>query len=181
MRNDLVFSPWTELNRMWNLMDRTWPTRDFELTGVGIPIDVYQQDDRVCVRASVPGVKPEDLNVSLDQGVLTITGEFNDSYEKDRQGSKMFHREHSYGKFLRSVRLPSDVDENSIDAQFENGVLTVSMPLSKPQKTEPKKIPIGSTSTATRSIGSGAYADGQQDKAGNQTGNEKREKAASHN
>lgn len=158
MRSDLALSPWPELNRMWNLMDRVWPTRESDLVTAGFPIDLYKQDDRLVIRASVPGVKPEDLNVSLEQGVLTITGETRDAFV-DNQSNRMFHREHSYGKFLRSVRLPADVNDEQIDAQFENGVLMISLPLIKPQQPKSKQIAVRHSDSTAKPIGEKAYAD----------------------
>lgn len=158
MKGDLNLSPWTELNRMWNLMDRAWPTRDFEFAAASFPIDLYQQNNQLIVRASVPGVKPEDVNVSIDQGVLTITGETCDEFE-NRQGNRMFHREHTYGKFVRSVRLPADLDETAIDAHIENGILTISLPISKAQQTLPRQIPVQSVNGKSSGIGEKAYAD----------------------
>src|SRR5438552_3048887 len=125
MRSIVNFSPWSELNRMWDLMDRINPTQDFSV-GSSMPIDMYEQDGRLMIRASLPGVKPEDLNVSLDQGVLTISGETKCDYESDK-ASKVYHREHSYGNFVRSVRLPETVDQDRIEAQFDNGMLTVAV------------------------------------------------------
>lgn len=141
MRGYITLSPWNDINRMWNAMDRYWPNNEAEPGSYAFPIDVYEQDRTLHIRASVPGVKPDDLQVSLENGVLTITGETTEHYE-NRPGNRMYQREHSYGKFLRSVHLPDDIDENGIDAHFEHGVLNVTIPLSKPNIKEPKQIQV---------------------------------------
>jgi HSP20 family protein len=170
MRNNMSLSPWNDISRIWSAMDGFWPSRDFELLTASFPIDMYKENDRVIVRASTPGVKPEDLNVSLEYNVLTISGESNQPYEDNRQ-STTYHREHSYGKFVRSVRLPGDVNEEEIDAQLENGILTVSIPIRRPQNQQPRQIPIKSQGSASKSIGSGAYADSPKSMNDGNSGN----------
>ncbi|HWD38066.1 MAG TPA: Hsp20/alpha crystallin family protein [Fimbriimonas sp.] len=160
MRTDFVLSPWTEMNRVWNLLDRQWPnTKESDFTTSGFPIDMYQQDGRIFVRASVPGVKPEDLQVNLENGVLTISGETNEPFKEEKLGGRIYHREHSYGRFVRSVRLPSDINQEQIDAQFENGVLEVSMPINKPQQPLPKQIPVRSVQSERAHAGGDAFAE----------------------
>ncbi|AIE84334.1 heat shock protein Hsp20 [Fimbriimonas ginsengisoli Gsoil 348] len=149
---------------MWNLMDRFSQTRSDNIGSSTFPIDIFERDGRITIRASLPGVKPEDLNVSMDQGVLTITGETKDDLER-REGNRVYHREHSFGRFVRSVRIPEEVNENAIDANFENGVLTVSMPITKPQQPQPRQIAVRSGSSSAPAIDAGkgksdfAYAD----------------------
>ncbi len=141
MRIESSLSPWSEINRAWNLIDRYWPSREYDLVSATFPIDMYEQDGNVFVRASIPGVKPEDINVSIEHNVLTISGEVRDIFEEGR-GGRVFHREHTFGKFLRSIRLPGGINENDIDAQIEGGILTVAIPLSTKDKTSPKRIAI---------------------------------------
>jgi len=157
MRSDITLSTLPEINRVWNLFDRYWPTRDLDVASTAFPVDIYEQDGKVFVRASVPGVSAQDLNVTLEHRVLTISGETCEHFE-DRPGSRRYLREHAYGKFVRSVRLPDDVDENQCEAQFENGVITVSCPLTRPKQIEPKQIPVRDT-TSNKSITGKPYVD----------------------
>jgi len=140
MRSIVNYSPWAELNRMWDLMDRINPIQDMT-TSVSMPIDMLEKDDKLIVRASLPGVEPQDLSVSIGQGVLTITGERKNDFEQ-HEGSRVVHREHSYGSFVRSIRLPESVDETKIDAQYEHGILTVTVPETRNPEQAPKQIPI---------------------------------------
>lgn len=161
MRSIVNFDPWREIDRMWDMFERRPSTQsNLPSTGINVPLDVYEQDDRLMVRASLPGVKAEDIDVSIDKGLLTISGETRNDYE-NREGSRVVHREHSYGSFVRSVRLPEDIDENGIDAQFENGVLTIAIRQVKTPETRPKQIPIRNASTPSQPIGNQnfAYAD----------------------
>ena len=89
-----------------------------------MPLDVQETDDGVTVKASVPGVKPDDLSVEVRNGVLTITGE---SYEhRDETRGRWHVVERRVGTVERSVTLPAPVDESSGDAKYEDGVLTIS-------------------------------------------------------
>jgi len=145
MRSIVNYSPWAELNRMWDLMDRINPINDMT-TSISMPIDMFEQDGSLVVRASLPGIKPDDLSVSMGQGVLTITGERKNDFEQ-HEGSRVVHREHTYGSFVRSIRLPDTVDESKIDAQYENGVLTVTVPETPNPEKSPKQIPVRNVST----------------------------------
>ena len=86
-------------------------------------LDVLQEDGDIIVRAELPGVKPEDVDVTLHNGVLTISGER--KAEEQREGSGYIVRERRYGSFRRSMTLPQGVDESGISARFDGGVLEV--------------------------------------------------------
>jgi len=147
---------------MWSALDRFNPGQQGESTGIFVPMDIYEQDDQIMIRCSVPGVKPEDLDLTIDQGMLTITGETKNDYER-KEGNRVFHREHTFGRFTRSVRLPEDVDENKVDANFENGILTLSIARTQQPEAKPKQIAIKQGSS-TQTLGQTqtkdfAYAD----------------------
>ena len=86
-------------------------------------LDVLQEDGDIVVRAELPGVKPEGVDVTLHNGVLTIAGER--KAEERREGSGYFVRERRYGTFRRSMTLPQGVDDSAISARFDEGVLEV--------------------------------------------------------
>ena len=103
------------------------------------PVDIFEDEHNITLQAEIPGVKEEDLNVTLENNVLTITGErkFKEEEKKDN-----FHRiERRYGKFTRSFTLPASVDPQNVNATFENGVLNMTLP--KREEFKPKKITIG--------------------------------------
>ncbi len=103
-------------------------------------LDLVETADKIEVRIDVPGMKPEDIDVQLANGVLTISGERKD--EKEEKG-KTFHRvERRYGSFSRSVCVPAAVTDDKVDAQYHDGVLTVT--LQKTDEAKAKKIKVKS-------------------------------------
>lgn len=115
---------------------RGWPTR--VATGLAVPVDMYETDDNLVVSADLPGLKPEDVDISITENTLTIKGEFR-SEEEGERGNVHF-QERRYGKFQRSIALPSNVDTNAAEAEFEDGVLQVSLP--KSEEAKPKQIKV---------------------------------------
>lgn len=115
---------------------RGWPARTE--TEVAVPLDMYETDDSLVVSAAVPGLKPEDVDITISGNVLTIKGEFQ-AEEKGKRGNVHF-QERRYGRFQRSVSLPSIVDTDKVEATFENGILRVILP--KTEEARPKQIPV---------------------------------------
>ncbi len=101
-------------------------------------VDVYETSDSLVVEAELPGVDPKDVEVSVDEDVLTIKGER--KLEKEIKEENYLRVERAYGKFQRSMRLPSEVDVDKIKASYENGVLKVNVPKVEPRK--PKTVQI---------------------------------------
>ena len=91
-----------------------------------IPIDVVSEGEDVVVRASLPGLKPEDISVTLEDRLLTIQGETTSESEVEK-GDYLL-RERRVGKFSRSLRLPNSIDADKAEPTYENGVLTVTIP-----------------------------------------------------
>jgi HSP20 family protein len=102
-------------------------------------LDVLQEDGDVVVRAELPGVRPDDVDITLHNGVLIISGER--KAEEQREGSGYYVRERRYGSFRRSMTLPQGVDESSISARFDGGVLEVRVSGAAAVQ-EPKRIQI---------------------------------------
>ncbi|MPZ13139.1 MAG: Hsp20 family protein [Chloroflexi bacterium] len=103
-----------------------------------LSVDVYETDDEVVVTAPVPGVKPEDIDVSIQGNSLSIKGET--KMERDVSEENFYRRERRYGKFGRQIMLPTVVQSERAEARFENGVLTLHMP--KAEEVRPRKIQI---------------------------------------
>ena len=91
-----------------------------------MPLDVVQEGDNILVHASLPGVKPKDIQVTIENEVLTIAGETRTDHE-ERNGNYLM-RERRVGKFHRSQRLPDTVDTEKAETRYEDGVLTVTFP-----------------------------------------------------
>ena len=127
---------------MDELVDRFWQGFPFgeiaerEVETEFMPrVDISETDKQLTVKAELPGIAREDIDISLDEGYLIIKGE--KKQEKEETG-KHFHRvERTYGSFYRSLRLPTMVARDKIDATFKDGVLTVVLPKSEEAK---KKI-----------------------------------------
>lgn len=111
------------------------------MQGTDLAMDVYEEEGDVVAKMNLPGIDPDDVNVNLDKGRLTISGEYSSETETgdDKQYS---YRERRYGSFSRSVRLPSQVDDEAAEANYEDGVLTVSMPKLEEAQTTGRRIDI---------------------------------------
>lgn len=101
-------------------------------------LDVSETDTEITVRAEVPGVKPDDLDVSVTGNVLTLSGEKKSTSESKDENS--FHSECFYGSFRRSVTLPTEVDPEKIDARHAQGVLTIRMKKRHPTAARRVKV-----------------------------------------
>jgi HSP20 family protein len=99
-------------------------------TGVMPMIDVSETDDAVHVTAELPGLKEDDVEVTLSDGNLVIQGE--KRAEKEQKDKNYYRVERSYGSFHRSIPLPTEVDDKKVDASFQNGVLNIVLPKVKP-------------------------------------------------
>eukprot|EP01093_Parvamoeba_rugata_P000908 TRINITY_DN1111_c0_g4_i1.p1 TRINITY_DN1111_c0_g4~~TRINITY_DN1111_c0_g4_i1.p1 ORF type:complete len:168 (-),score=35.98 TRINITY_DN1111_c0_g4_i1:994-1497(-) len=102
-------------------------------------IDVHETDDHIELSAELPGVEQDDVDVSVLEGVLTITGEKKSTRESN-EGARVIER--SYGSFKRSFRLNDTIDVDNITASFKNGVLVLTLPKVAEQKPEPRKITV---------------------------------------
>ena len=100
--------------------------------------DLYQTDNEVVVRASIPGIKAEEVQINVTGDILTLKGEA--SQEEDRKERSWHIREQRFGSFERSIVLPTDVKSDQAEAVFENGILTITLP--KADEVKPKTINI---------------------------------------
>ena len=136
------FDPFAELSRLQDEMSRVAHAtrndrREFQFQPV---VDIFEGKDAIVVKAELPGVKPEDVNIHVEKNLLVISGERKLEHEENRDG---YHRiESTYGAFSRSFSLPNHVDTSSIDANLDAGVLTLRMP--KRAEAQPRKIEVKS-------------------------------------
>lgn len=107
-----------------------------------LPVDVSEVDGKLTVRAAVPGIDPAHLNISIESNVLTISGEHTQPTESP--DAKVFRRELAYGNFTRSLRLPQNLDLNAVDAEFKNGIVTVTIPRIVEPAPTVLKVPVRS-------------------------------------
>jgi HSP20 family protein len=103
-------------------------------------IESFRKGDKLVVRADLPGLRKEDVNVEVDDGVLTISGERTEEHEEDRDD--YYRSERSYGHFFRALPLPEGVSNDQCDATFKDGVLEVTLAIPKETPRRAKQIPI---------------------------------------
>ena len=133
----LRYEPWALLNRLHREFDQSFEAaaRDASWTPA---VDIHEEAQRFLVRADLPGVKANDIEVTADKGVLTLRGERQiDKKEVDGHYSRV---ERVAGKFVRTFTLPDNVQTDAIKAQFKDGVLELTIP--KVAKVEPRRIEI---------------------------------------
>ena len=106
-----------------------------------IPLDAVEEGDDLMVRASVPGVNPEDIEVTIEDGILSIKGETKEAHEV--KGGEYLMRERRSGSFHRSVRLPDTVDADKAETGYENGVLTIKLPKMEAKKAKRLEVVVG--------------------------------------
>ncbi len=135
-----AWNPWRELEAMRERLDRLFSevTRWRGEAELEIPIDLQETDDAIIVRASVPGVKPENLSVEIRQGVLSIRAETTEEREETR--GRWHIRERRVGSAFRAITLPVPVREDEAQATYEHGVLEIRIP--KAEAAERRKIPV---------------------------------------
>ncbi len=116
------------LNRTFPAFEhRVWPA-----------LDVGEKEDTVLVRAEVPGMKPEEIEISVYGNTLTISGEKKET--KEGEGDGFYHVESASGAFRREIALPTEVDESKIEAVCKDGVLTVTLPKAEKNKAVKVKV-----------------------------------------
>jgi len=137
---------WSPLNRLSTLRDEidrlfdlSLPSFSPETFGGWSPaLDVYQDKENVTVKVELPGLKKEDIDISLHDGVLSISGER--KFEKTDQSGETSRSERFFGRFQRSVSLPTRVDGGKVSASYKDGILTVTLP--KAEEAKPKQIEV---------------------------------------
>lgn len=141
------WDPFVELRRMQGNMVRRGrgfphPTAsDSETDGWAIPLDVTQDGDNFVVHASVPGVNPSDLNVTIENDVLTIRGQT--SHQAEQKEGRFLVRERHTGNFHRRLRLPDTLDVDQACTNFEHGVLTIAFPRLEARQSRQLPINVG--------------------------------------
>ena len=144
MRTLVRWDPFSEFRGLRRAMDRGL----FESYGptawlngertFAFPVDLSETDGQVVVKAALPGIQPEGVDISVSDGVLTIKGE---TKSEEKSDAENYHRrEIRYGAFSRAIALPSEVDDAKAEAEFQDGVLTVTLP--KAEEVRPKQIKV---------------------------------------
>ena len=143
-----VLTPWANWGRLSDLrdeIDRLFdaPLSDLTrasqlLSGWTPALDVYEEKDHFIVKAELPGMKKEDIDVSLHDGSLSISGERKS--ETKHEDAEVYRAERFFGRFQRTVTLPAPVAADKVNAQYKDGILTVKLP--KTEEAKPKQIDV---------------------------------------
>jgi HSP20 family protein len=152
------WEPVRELNTIQNEMNRLFNTF-FETTGGqgGTPaagrrwlpaMDLAESGDEFVLRADLPGLSEDDVNIEFEDNVLTISGERKSEHEERKEG--YYRLERASGSFSRSLTLPEGVDPEKVQASFDRGVLEVRIP--KPEQRKPRKVTISAGGGAAKTI-----------------------------
>ncbi|MGI9101286.1 MAG: Hsp20/alpha crystallin family protein [Terriglobales bacterium] len=140
------WDPFQELNLITDRMNRLFqdtygPSRgDESMTTASFvpPVDIYEDEHNITLKLEVPGIEQKDIDVRMENNTLTVRGER--KFEKEEK-EENFHRvERRYGSFYRAFTLPNTVDADNINAEYENGVLTIK--LAKKAEAKPKQIKV---------------------------------------
>lgn len=128
-----------ELNRLFNRTFAGFEPLRPSAGGAWMPaMDVYETEDKLVAKVELPGIDPEDVEVSVEDGTLTVSGKREFSSEVREES---YHRiERRYGAFSRAITLPPTVDPDGVEARFDKGVLTVEV--AKTEKAKPRKIKV---------------------------------------
>ena len=138
-----------EVNRLFS----TNMTRAFGDEGIGRgawapSVDIYENKDQIVLEAELPGMKKEDFDLSIENNVITLRGERR--FEKTDESDNYHRVERSYGQFTRSFTLPQTVSSEGATAEYNNGVLRVTLP--KREETKSRRIEVAGTDASTKTI-----------------------------
>ena len=134
-----------QINRLFNeAFDRS--TEEGSLTTWAPSVDIYETEHELVVKADLPDVKPEDLDIRVENNILTIRGER--KFEKKVDEDKYLRVERSYGSFSRSFSLANTVNTEAIKADYKDGVLTLTIPKREEAKPKQIKVQVGNTAAA---------------------------------
>ncbi|MDD4635713.1 MAG: Hsp20/alpha crystallin family protein [Dehalococcoidales bacterium] len=147
MADIIRWEPFRDMMTLRQAMDRLFedsfvrPASFGSLSVPDVAIEMKETDSDIVIKAELPGVMPNDVDVSIAEGVLTVKGEHKE--EKEEKETNYYRRELKYGSFSRSVNLPAVVNADQAEAVFENGILTLTLP--KAEEAKPRQIKVKTT------------------------------------
>ena len=134
--------PWRRFDELDRFFGEDFPSSFFLEREMVPPANLYETDESVVAEMNIPGVKPEDIDVTVSNGVLRIKGESEETKEEKERG--YWRKEIRSGSFERAFHLPAAVNESAVEAEVKNGLLKVTMPKAKGAKPESGKIRVKS-------------------------------------
>ena len=147
LRTLVNMNPTSEARSIENMFDQLFGTPMRPTSGPTgtLPLDIYEQNGKLLFKAAVPGIDPNDLEIQIENNVLTIKGETR--HEDETKEAKVYRREVSYGTFSRSVRLPEGLNLESVDAEFKNGLVTIAIQRVPEEKPKAYKVAVRTADT----------------------------------
>jgi len=145
--NLVRWNPWREMETFSDRVNRlfdgrffspVWLSEESGLRDWAPVVDIYDHDEKIVVKAELPGVDKKDIHVDVKDGVMTLRGER--SFENEVKEGNYHRKERAFGKFHRSFTLPEGLDPDKVEADYKDGVLKIEIP--KPEEKKPKKITI---------------------------------------
>jgi HSP20 family protein len=143
------WDPYREMRSMRRMMDRFFE-EPYRLLGMGegeesrsMRVDMHETENEIVIEAALPGVKPEDCDISLRDDSITVSGEIKSERKEEEEG-QVYLQERYYGRFQRTIPLPTPVNADKAEATFHDGILRVVMPKSEEQKARHISIKSGS-------------------------------------
>jgi HSP20 family protein len=142
------WNPFREMAAMQNALDRmfddswrTWGGTDEGGMSGSLALDVHEDDSNYIITTALPGVDADNINIRLHNDMLTIEGEIPERTTQ-REGQRSLLKERYYGRFSRTIRLPQSISRDNVEAAFDNGVLTLTLP--KSPESQPRTIQVKS-------------------------------------
>jgi HSP20 family protein len=133
-----LFDTFREMERLQQQFNRLFDSNAWRVAGEFPPINVWTSEDSATVTAEVPGLSPEDIDISVVNDTLTLKGERRP--EPLGEGESLHRQERGFGQFARTIQLPYRVDAEKVEASFKRGILTITLPRSEADK--PRKISV---------------------------------------
>ena len=147
--NLVKWDPFRELEEVSNRLNRlfsrapahTGSNQEMMVLADWMPsVDISETDTAYLIKGEIPGVNKEDVKVSIEDGMITLRGER--KQEKEDKGKKFHRIERSYGSFVRSFRMPDDVDESAVKAEFKDGMINVMLPKTAKAKSKAVEVSV---------------------------------------
>jgi HSP20 family protein len=131
-----VWNPWRMLPRMRDFDDEDWDVVEFPEN----ELDMYEEGDNIIVKVKAPGFKEENIDITIEDGSVTVTGKMEEKEEEEDKKKKYYRKEFRSQSFTRRVDLPVQVKASKAEAEYENGVLTLVLP--KAEEAKPKSVKV---------------------------------------
>ncbi|MBE9041798.1 Hsp20/alpha crystallin family protein [Oscillatoriales cyanobacterium LEGE 11467] len=142
------WNPWTDMEVIRRQMDRVFDDMTgwdgYSATSWQPKVELFDSEDRLTLRAEIPGLEPKDLDISASRNTIALRGERR--YENEHQDRGYFRSEFHYGKFERTIELPANIENDRVEADYKNGILTLTLPKEDADRNRAVKVNLSATS-----------------------------------